>query len=343
MTTELKVGIVVLLSIAILFYMSVRIGKFGILTQQGYELKAKFKNVAGLDNKSPVQVAGVEVGRVKNIKLEEYHAKATLIIKHGVKIPVDSKVAIKSFGILGDKYLEIIPGQSPEYLKDRGTIQNVADFADYDELFGTVNTAAKSFGQTMDALNEVLGEKEKQNIRASLQNIQQASGEFKGMLMENRDSVKVIVTNLATASERFEPLAKKADSTLTGMNEIIQGVREGKGTLGLLVKDDQLYKDARQMVSSLKSISSDIDQGKGSLGRLMKDDTLYQDAKETIKNMRELTDGINKGEGTLGKLAKDPTLAVEAEKTMKKIQKAAEGVQEQTPITILGTIFGILF
>lgn len=343
MTTELKVGIVVLFSIVLLFYMSVRIGKFGILTQQGYELKANFKNVAGLDSKSPVQVAGVEVGRVKDIKLEEYQAKVKLIITYGVKIPVDSKVAIKSFGILGDKYVEIIPGQSPEYLKDRGTIKNIATYADYDELFSTVNSAAKSFGQTMEDLNQVLGEKERQNIRASFQNIQQASGEFKNLLAENRDSVKVIITNFATASENLEPLVKKAESTFAGMNEIIQGVREGRGTLGLLVKDDQLYKDAKYTITSLRSISNDIDQGKGSLGKLIKDEALYVDAKETVKNIRELTDGINKGEGTLGKLVKDPTLAVEAEKTMKKVQKAAEGIQEQTPITILGTIFGILF
>jgi phospholipid/cholesterol/gamma-HCH transport system substrate-binding protein len=336
MTTELKVGIVVLFSIAILFYMSVRIGKFGVLTEQGYELKAKFKNVAGLDNKSPVQVAGVEVGRVSNIKLDGYQAKATLIIKQGVRLPVDSKVAIKSFGILGDKYLEIIPGQSSQYLKDRDTIQDMATYADYDELFNSVSTAAKSFGQTMESVNQVLGEKERQDLRASFQNIKEASGEFKGLISENRDNVKVIITNLATVSEN-------ADSTFAGMNEIIKGVKEGKGTLGLLIKDDQLYKDAKQTVASLSSISTGIDQGKGSLGKLFKDESLYQEARETVKNLREVTDGINKGEGTLGKLIKDPTLAVEAEKTLKKVQKAAEGIQEQTPITILGTVFGILF
>jgi phospholipid/cholesterol/gamma-HCH transport system substrate-binding protein len=343
MTTELKVGIVVLFSIVLLFYMSARIGKFGILTQQGYELKANFKNVAGLDNKSPVQVAGVEVGRVKDIKLEEYHAKATLIITPGVKIPVDSKVAIKSAGILGDKYLEIIPGQSTQYLKDRDKIEHVTSYADYDELFGTVSSAAKSFGQTMENINQVLGEKEKQNIRNAFQNIQQAAGEIKGLVADNRDNVKVITTNLATASEQFQPLVKKADTAFSGMSEIVQNVREGKGSLGLLLKDEKLYKDASQTVASLRTISSDLDQGKGSLGMLLKDDSLYLEAKQTVKNIREVTDSINRGEGTLGKLAKDPTLAVEAEKALKKVQKAAEGVQEQTPITILGTIFGILF
>ena len=66
MTTEFKVGIVVLLGIAILFYMSFRVGKFGTLTEgRGYTVTAHFNNIAGLDTKSPVEVAGVEVGRVE--------------------------------------------------------------------------------------------------------------------------------------------------------------------------------------------------------------------------------------------------------------------------------------
>ena len=61
-SSEMKVGILVLVSIVILFYMSFRIGKFGVLQERGYDLTVLFENVAGLGNKSPVQIAGVEVG-----------------------------------------------------------------------------------------------------------------------------------------------------------------------------------------------------------------------------------------------------------------------------------------
>ena len=176
-----------------------------------------------------------------------------------------------------------------------------------------------------------------------MQNIKVVSGEFKEMVTENKANVTRIVSNVAQASDKFGPLADKADAAFTGINSIVQGVEEGKGSLGLLVKDETLYNDARDTVASLKTISADIEQGKGTLGKLVKDEALYADAEATVKNIREMTDNMNKGEGTLGKLMKDDTLATEAEKTMKKVQRAADSVQEQVPITVLGTIFGILF
>ena len=82
MTTEFKVGIVVLLGIVILFYMSFRVGKFGSLTEgRGYTVTVHFKNIAGLDTKSPVEIAGVEVGRVNKITLDGSVAKAALLMK----------------------------------------------------------------------------------------------------------------------------------------------------------------------------------------------------------------------------------------------------------------------
>ncbi len=333
MTTEFKVGILVLFGIILLFYMSFRIGKFGSLTEgAGYFVDAHFKNVAGLDTKSPVEVAGVEIGRVNKINLDGTTAKTTLLIKNNVKIPMDSKVAIKSFGILGDKYLEIIPGQSPVYARNGDELKNVVSYADYDEIFQNVSVAARDIGETVEQFKGVLGEKDKENLRASLASIQAASGQFNDMLTENKGNVKRIVANVAAASTKLGPMADKADSTLTQINTVMSDIEQGKGTLGKLVKDDTLYNDAKETVASLKNVSADIEQGKGTLGKLVNDDSLYVEAKETVQNVNQFT----------GKL-KDGTLVDEAEKTMKKVQQAAEGVQEQTPISILGTVFGLFF
>jgi phospholipid/cholesterol/gamma-HCH transport system substrate-binding protein len=343
MTSEFKVGVVVLIGIVLLFYMSFRVGRFDVLHKGGYEVVAHFNNIAGLDSKSPVDLAGVEVGQVKSISLEGYRAKAVLTIKDGVKIPDDSQVAIKSLGILGDKYLQITPGQSTVYLKNHDEVKNVVAYADYDEIFASVNKAAKNFGETMEQFNGLLGEADKKNIRESVANLRTASSQFSGMLQENRTSVQRVVSNMAVVSDKLGPLTDRADSAIASISTIAKGVEEGKGTLGLLVKDEKLYYEAKETLGALKSITADIEQGKGTLGQLVKDDTLYTDMKETAKNVKELTDGINRGEGTLGKLAKDDTLANEAEKTLKKVQKAAEGLQEMTPITVLGTVFSIFF
>ena len=94
------VGILVLIGIILLFYMSFRIGRFGAFGQQGYEIMVTLNNANGLDPRSPVQIAGIEVGRIKTIKLDGYKANVTLLIKKGIKIPADSKAAVKTQGTL---------------------------------------------------------------------------------------------------------------------------------------------------------------------------------------------------------------------------------------------------
>ena len=316
------VGILVLIGIILLFYMSFRIGKFGAFGQQGYEVMVSLDNANGLDPRSPVHIAGVEVGKIKTIKLDGYKALVTLLIKKGIKIPVDSKAAVKTQGTLGDKYIEIIPGTGQTYLAAGDRINDVVIAADLDEVFTRVSVAAKNFGETVNDFKGIIGETEKVNIKKSLENIQTVSGDFKELVATNKDNIGRIVNNLETISNDIE---------------------NGKGTIGKLVKDETLYNDAKDVVASLKTVSKDIEQGKGTLGKLAKDEALYTDVRKAVDNITEITDGIKKGEGTFGKLAKDESLYNETEKAMKKVQKAAEGIQELTPITILGTIFGTFF
>jgi phospholipid/cholesterol/gamma-HCH transport system substrate-binding protein len=321
-SSEMLVGILVLIGIVLLFYMSFRIGKFGTLGQKGYEVAVVLNNANGLDPKSPVRIAGVEVGKIETIKLDGYKALVKLLIKEGIKIPRDSKAAVKTQGTLGDKYIEIIPGTGQTYLAPGDRINNVITTADFDEIFTQVSTAAKDFSETVSGFKGIIGEQEKVNIKKSLENIQTVSGDFKALVANNKESIGRVVNNLETISNDIE---------------------KGKGTIGKLVKDETLYNDAKDVVATLKTVSKDIEEGKGTLGKLTKDEALYNDAKNAVDNIKELTDGIKKGEGTFGKLAKDESLYNETEKAMKKVQKAAEGIQELTPITILGTIFGTFF
>ncbi|MCX5808712.1 MAG: MlaD family protein [Proteobacteria bacterium] len=328
-SSELKVGIMILIGILILFYMSFRIGKYGVFSEHGYELTAVFINAGGLDVKTPVKIAGVEAGKIKKISLDGFKALITLTIRGSVRIPVDSRISIRSQGILGDKFLEITPGNDQKILAQGGKIQDVVEAPDFDQLFASVNGAAKNFGETMGELKGIISEKEKANIRKSIENFQEASGDFKNLIKENKGNISRVVSNV--------------DETMSGLKLMVKDVESGKGTLGLLVKDETLYNDAREAVNVLKTISAEIDQGKGTLGKLVKDEALYDETKATIANIKDLTDGIKKGEGTLGRLAKDDSLFIETEKAAKKVQKAAEGIQEMTPVTILGTIFGMFF
>jgi len=328
-TTEIKVGILVLIGVLVLFYMSFKVEKFGFFRDDGYELSVILDNASGLDLRTPVFVAGVQVGNINKISLAGYKAKVRILVKKSVKVPVDSTIAIKSQSLLGDKYIEIIPGVESKYFGEGDKITKITSSPDFDQLFARFDIAAKNIGDTMGEFKGIIGDAEKTNIKKSIENIQVASTDFRNILGKNKDDVNRIVSNTAVITDKMET--------------IVKDVEQGKGTLGLLVKDDKLYNDAKDTVSSLKSITSDIEQGKGTLGMLAKDGALYTEVKETFANVRELTDGIKKGEGTLGKLAKDDSLYLEAEKALKKVQKGAESLQEMAPITILGTIFGFFF
>jgi phospholipid/cholesterol/gamma-HCH transport system substrate-binding protein len=110
--TETKVGIFVLLGIIALVFLTVRVGRLAV-REQGYEVYTYLDSAAGLDRNSPVRIAGVEVGRVTKISLADGKAKVTLFIPNNVQIPVGSKIYVKSSGLLGEKYVEVILPEQP--------------------------------------------------------------------------------------------------------------------------------------------------------------------------------------------------------------------------------------
>ena len=111
--TETKVGIFVVLGILVLTYFTVRVGQITV-REVGYRIHTHVESAAGLDKNSPVRIAGVEVGKVEEVSLEGLKAKVTIHLPFKVKLPKGSKVFVKSAGLLGEKYIEIIPGRDPE-------------------------------------------------------------------------------------------------------------------------------------------------------------------------------------------------------------------------------------
>lgn len=125
-TIELWVGIFVALGIASLAMLSFRVANLGAVNiSNGYNVQAHFDNIGGLKVKAPVTIAGVRVGRVADIRFDEenYRAVVTLnIARQYDKLPDDTGAAILTAGLLGEQYIGLDPGGSPDYLKDGGQI-----------------------------------------------------------------------------------------------------------------------------------------------------------------------------------------------------------------------------
>lgn len=108
---------------------------------------------------------------------------------------------------------------------------------------------------------------------------------------------------------QISDVAENATQTLEQTTALIKEIRSGKGTVGKLFTDDQVYREVNQLVASAQSVTTAINQGKGSLGMLVRDPAVYKQVSAAVANLQEMTRRINAGEGSLGKLLKDEQFA----------------------------------
>jgi len=131
---ELTVGIFVLLGLVSLAYLSIRLGKMEIVGNQGFDLYTKLSNTGGLKKGSAIEIAGVQVGRVKEISLDQYQAKLVLRLQPGIQIQEDAIISVKTKGLMGEKYLSISPGGSEKLLAPGEWVRETEAPIDLEEL-----------------------------------------------------------------------------------------------------------------------------------------------------------------------------------------------------------------
>jgi phospholipid/cholesterol/gamma-HCH transport system substrate-binding protein len=131
---ELIVGVFVLVGILCLGYLSIKLGKLELIGGNVYEVVAQFNSASGLKPGSAIEIAGVEVGRVRAIILKEDRAAVTLAVDDTVKLYTDTIASIKTRGIIGEKFLALSPGGGGDPLKPGDTIRDTESGLDLEEL-----------------------------------------------------------------------------------------------------------------------------------------------------------------------------------------------------------------
>lgn len=131
---ELAVGLFIIVGLICLGYLSIRLGRMEVIGGEGYEVYGLFSNTGGLKVGSSIKIAGVDVGRVKDITLEDYQARIVMKIPKGVEIQEDAIASIKTKGLIGDKYIEITPGGSEQIVPPGGRIRETLPAVDIEQL-----------------------------------------------------------------------------------------------------------------------------------------------------------------------------------------------------------------
>ena len=128
------VGVFMLLGVACLAYLSVRLAREDFISTDGYPVYAVFSNISGLSVGAPVEIAGVDVGKVAGIALDEYDAKVKMMVDDGISLTTDVIASIRTKGLFGEKYVELALGGDEEILPAGGTIRDTEPAMDFESL-----------------------------------------------------------------------------------------------------------------------------------------------------------------------------------------------------------------
>jgi len=133
---ETAVGLFVLVGIACLAWLSIKLGKLEIMGGDYVPVHAEFASVSGLKPGAGVEIAGVEIGKVDSIVLDDFRANVRMKIRRGIRLQEDTIASIRTRGLIGDKYVNLSPGASDRLIPPGGKIRETESAVDLEELIG---------------------------------------------------------------------------------------------------------------------------------------------------------------------------------------------------------------
>ncbi|MDR4509726.1 MAG: outer membrane lipid asymmetry maintenance protein MlaD [Candidatus Brocadiaceae bacterium] len=133
---EIAVGVFIFCGILCMGFISVKLGKISLFNDNYYSVRAIFSSVKGLKNNTVVEIAGVGVGKVESMELEDYEVVVTMKIREGVNLQEDAIASIRTKGLLGEKYIEITPGGLDRLIQPGGMLHETEPPLDLEKLIG---------------------------------------------------------------------------------------------------------------------------------------------------------------------------------------------------------------
>lgn len=270
--SELKIGIVSLIALAIASVLIFMVSGTGGFFWQRYSIKTVFSNISGLKEGAPVRVAGVEVGAVKKMDFTGDKVEVTMEVskEQMSRITDRSSASLGSVSLLGEAAVDVTANSQGTPIPEWGYVRSGPPP-------GSLSTAAEAATRSLETTN------------ALLEAVRQGRG---------------TLGKLVTDDTLYQQLSDFVDSA----EAVTRGINAGRGTIGRLVNDPAAAQSLEQSLDNLQKVTARIRNGEGSLGRLLNDDTLSKSVTSATMNLDAITGRINKGEGTAGKLISDAEL-----------------------------------
>ncbi len=271
-TPEFKVGALVLGVLGLIAMMSFKVaegpGVFGRKKQYHFVVD----NAGGLVKNSAVKMAGIQVGVIEDIVLENGRAKVKIALDPDAPITTSTRIELKAQGILGDKHVEITPGNPLDQRLESGQSIPMGEGANgLDDVMNEVNRLARSMNDLMDTLNKAAktGDPESPVGRIIL-NLEKVSTDLADIVGDNKGKISDILYRL---------------------NKLTQNMNEHF--------DEEAFSNIKHALRNVEQITDKINRGEGTLGRLINDEETVEELNNAIANVNKFLGGVDKLETSI--------------------------------------------
>jgi phospholipid/cholesterol/gamma-HCH transport system substrate-binding protein len=296
MTPAARIGLFMITGLIILGVFIIKIEDIPV-GERGdrLEVSARFPSVAGLDRKAAVRIAGVRVGKVEEITLDGSEALLHLSLDPHVRLHEGAWAQITSLGMLGDKYIEIIPGDPNAPLLPGGTVLGGQTTPSFDDVMRVATEIGEDVKEVTEALRGSIGGPQGEvAIEEIVANIRELTASLKVLIAENQANVNATTANFrdfsATLRDEMPKITEKLNTLADQLNDVVGENKEDlQASMGNIREITERLQDS---ADNLNQITGKIASGEGSIGKLVNDET-------TVDNLNETLDSIEDGVATL--------------------------------------------
>ncbi|MCC7403907.1 MAG: MCE family protein [Bdellovibrionales bacterium] len=273
-TPEFKVGVLVVLISGLIGVMSLKVAEGPGIMGRSKDHTFVLQDASGLVKNSAVKMAGIKVGIIDDIVLEQGKARVKIVIDKEVPLTLSGKVEIRADGILGDKHVELVPGNPADPpLPPGAEIYSASEKGSMDKIMNEVGKITDSLGRLSEVLSQAAdGGDDKTTIGRILLNIETVTKDLSEVTGQNKDKINDIVDQVHSITSTLDQFVNddspdgfkagwqkavdslsRIDTSLKNIEEITDKINRGEGTIGRLVNDEETVEELNSAIRNVNN------------------------------------------------------------------------------------------
>ena len=290
MKKELKTGIFLAGALAILAAFVFVVGDMSeLFKKRGYTLNILMNSALGLEKSSSVKMAGIKIGFVKDILLNKRRAQVVMNIYQQFKVPKGSKGTLASLGLLGERFMDIIPGNEGTYYEPGSTLEG-QESINFDQIGAQAISVGEEIKRLSADIRSLLGKDAGENLHRTLENLAALTAELNKFMAGNKDDIgrtfRDAAQTLRDVGREFQEASGKFNKAVTGVGALAEDNRENVRMNMEKIRD--ILSKIEVAVDRLNRSLEKVDKGEGTVGKLVNDSSLYDEVEETVRSVGKI-------------------------------------------------------